>query len=64
MFRFNENEDKLEVKKWNYDSSTNILEIETSKSCVVSHQYVLDIFINFKSYGNVIYDYSLKQVEL
>jgi len=41
----------LSVKKWSYDSASNILEIETIKNFTHNHLYTLNVLITFKNYG-------------
>jgi hypothetical protein len=43
----------LQIKKWNYDTSSNILQIETTKNCSLSNQYNLNIFLIYKNYGKI-----------
>lgn len=50
----------LEIKKWNHDSSTNILEIETNQNCKQSKVYQLNIFVVYKNYGAFNEKYSQK----
>ncbi len=45
-------EDSLSVKKWSYDSSSDILEIEASKNFTSNSLYKLNIFILYKNYGS------------
>ena len=61
--RSNENVSLMdfEVKKWNHDSTTNILEIQLNKKCIQGHEYKLNIFISYKNYGSFLYDKSLTQ---
>jgi hypothetical protein len=50
------------IKKWNYDSSTNILEIEAKQACIQSKIYTLSMLVLFKSYGtSFTYDKTLKE---
>lgn len=49
----------LEVKKWNHDSTTNILEIQTNQNCKQGQIYQLNIFIAYRNYGTVIAKNSL-----
>jgi hypothetical protein len=41
----------IDLKKWNFDTSTKILEIETSRNCSLFNLYHLNIFINYKNFG-------------
>ena len=53
--RSNQSDAKMtnfEVKKWNHDSTTNILEIQLNKKCIRSHEYKLNIFVSYKNYGS------------
>ena len=62
--RSNQSDAKMtnfEVKKWNHDSTTNILEIQLNKKCIQSHEYKLNIFVSYKNYGSFLYDKSLNQ---
>jgi hypothetical protein len=51
----------VEIKKWNHDSSTNILEIQLNKKCTQNREYKLNLFISYKNYGSFLYDKSLNQ---
>jgi hypothetical protein len=59
--RSDKSDANFEVKKWNHDSTTNILEIQLNKKCVQSHEYKLNIFVSYKNYGSFLYDKSLNQ---
>ena len=50
----------MSIKTWNYDSTTNILEIKTSESCRPTLKYKLKVFIFYKNYGSYSYDKSSK----
>ncbi len=43
----------MQVKKWNYDTSSSLLQIETTKNCSLSKQYKLNIFLIYKNYGKI-----------
>ncbi len=53
-----------EIKKWNYELSSNILEIETKNMCTVGESYLLNINIQYKTYGTKFsYDKTPKNVK-
>ena len=45
-------EESLSVKKWTYDSSSDILEIEASKNFTANCLYKLNVLILYKNYGS------------
>ena len=53
----------MEIKKWNHDSTTNLLEIEINKNCTLGKEFKMNIFISYKNYGSYLYDKSLKNVQ-
>lgn len=54
---------KMTVKKWSYDSITNLLTIETAKLFSIRQTYDLSIFIHYKNYGNVYNQKRLRQID-
>ncbi|CAF0715734.1 unnamed protein product [Brachionus calyciflorus] len=55
-----EKTDELEIKKWNHDSSTNILEIELNRNCFPQSIINLNMFIAYKNYGSFISNKNLE----
>ena len=51
----------MEVKKWNHDSSTNVLEIHLSQKCTQGQAYKMNLFVSYKNYGSFLYDKTLYQ---
>ena len=44
-------EESVSVKKWSYDSSSDILEIESTKNFTPNSLYKLNVLILYKNYG-------------
>lgn len=62
MKRLNQSENL--VKKWNFDSSTDTLEVEMKQNCTNQSVYVLNMVIDYKSYGKgYLYDKTLKDMK-
>ena len=63
MVRLNEQDNQ--IKKWKHDLESNILEIETVRSCIKSSIYELKLAIIYKNYGTVhTYEKSSKQAQM
>jgi hypothetical protein len=43
----------MQIKKWNYDTISNVLQIETTKNCSLANLYKLNIFLIYKNYGKI-----------
>lgn len=54
-----------QIKKWKHDLETNILEIETTRSCSLSSVYELKLTISYKNYGTMqIYEKNSKHPQV